>query len=136
MNIFNCHVLFSLFSVCNVIFWLVDWSLDDIQCVMQHTGLYSVLWLWLKVTVTVKGKVSSLEPQAVMTLQIKNWLRNIKFLRKHWLKDVTFEKNELGGWEWEAESNHFWVGLSLPLSEELKKLHHTLGWGVRLTQQY
>ncbi len=46
-------------------------------------------------TIAIIKKVSSLEPHTVMTLRIKIWLaKNIKFLRKHWLKDITFEKTK------------------------------------------
>ncbi len=46
-------------------------------------------------TIAIIKKVSSLEPHTVMTLRIKIWLvKNIKFLRKHRLKDITFENTK------------------------------------------
>lgn len=96
------------------------------------------------VAITVAVKRKGLVPWAADCDDLENqklaW-KTYQVLRTHRLKDVSFEnmeKNMRQVREREEESNHFWLGLSqnrVRNWKKKKKVHHTLGWGVRLTQQ-
>jgi len=106
------------------------WSIDvqmtySMLCNTQVGGHFH-----MAMTVAVKRKVPSLEPQTVMTLRFKNWLaRHIKFSRTYWPKYVSFEN--MGGKtmrqmrEREEESNHLWLGLS--------HYHRVKNWKMSIT---